>query len=240
MFDVKECGERLKKERGRMNQEICAEKLRISRAALSYYETGNRNMDIEILHRFCELFNISADYILGLSDSPSKDVNMQIATKTTKLSEDAIENILSLDDVSAYIQGEKCESIELIDMFLKSSFLKVFTMQLCQYKLLANKFVSKFIENPLLSESTESSNNEHFELNSYMAELQTIKDQVDLSKYKLSQTFDHIIREVYAPLYEKSSNIFSRLDYYLPDNKGEKKPKSEFEKIKKEYEKEML
>ncbi|MDO4864578.1 MAG: hypothetical protein Q4A05_10460, partial [Ruminococcus sp.] len=66
------------------------------------------------------------------------------------------------------------------------------------------------------------------------------KDQVDLSKYKLSQTFDHIIREVYAPLYEKSSNIFSRLDYYLPDNKGEKKPKSEFEKIKKEYEKEML
>lgn len=38
--------------------------LSISREALSYYENGRRNPDIEMLCRFSKYFNVSIDYLI--------------------------------------------------------------------------------------------------------------------------------------------------------------------------------
>ena len=38
--------------------------LNISREAISNYETGKRNPDIEMLIKFSEYFNVSIDYLL--------------------------------------------------------------------------------------------------------------------------------------------------------------------------------
>lgn len=56
----------LRKERG-MTQEMLAEKLMISAQAISKWERGVANPDIELIPRIAKLFSISTDELLGLS-----------------------------------------------------------------------------------------------------------------------------------------------------------------------------
>ena len=67
-FSKDDLGNRLKDLRGEMSQEQCAKELGISREAVSSYEQGRRRMNIDTLFKFCIYFNVSADYILGITD----------------------------------------------------------------------------------------------------------------------------------------------------------------------------
>ena len=51
-----------------ITQEELARSCNISLRTLKYYEAGERVPDAEVIVRFCKYFDISADYLLGLSD----------------------------------------------------------------------------------------------------------------------------------------------------------------------------
>ena len=61
---------KLRKER-RLNQRAAAADLGISQALLSHYETGAREPGLEFVCRACRYYQVSADYLLGLSDQPN-------------------------------------------------------------------------------------------------------------------------------------------------------------------------
>lgn len=63
--------ERIKKlrEGKKLNQSELAEKLGVSRGAISYYENGDRVPDIEFLYKAAAFFDVSADYLIGRSDA---------------------------------------------------------------------------------------------------------------------------------------------------------------------------
>lgn len=63
-------GKRLKQLREELNmtQKELADKLGISRAAVGLYEQGKRNVDNDTLLKLSEIFNVSADYLLGNTD----------------------------------------------------------------------------------------------------------------------------------------------------------------------------
>ena len=98
MIDVKEIGKRIREVRGKMSQIECADKLGISRAALSYYENGSRAIDTTVLCEFCKLFNVSSDYILGLSEAKTTSEDMKAACKVSGLPESTIERLRSIAD----------------------------------------------------------------------------------------------------------------------------------------------
>ena len=60
----------LRKQR-RLNQRKVAADLNISQALLSHYETGAREPGLDFVCRACKYYGVSADYLLGLSDSPA-------------------------------------------------------------------------------------------------------------------------------------------------------------------------
>ena len=64
--------EQLKKCRKNNNktQKEIAEYLGIAERAYQNYEYGNREPDIEKIKMLCQFFDVSADYLLGLSDNP--------------------------------------------------------------------------------------------------------------------------------------------------------------------------
>lgn len=63
-------GERLKKLRGKRSQEEVAEKVGISRARLSHYETERSQPDYDTLSRLADYYGVTIDYILGKSNDP--------------------------------------------------------------------------------------------------------------------------------------------------------------------------
>lgn len=95
MFDSKMLGNRIRELRGKTPQEVCARELGVSRGAMSYYENGTRNPDADVISRMCRYFNVSADYLLGLSDVKSTEQDMKIACEVTGLSEDAVTKLRS-------------------------------------------------------------------------------------------------------------------------------------------------
>ena len=63
-------GQRLKKvlnDRGMMQKEL-AEKIGVNEMAISRYIHGGRMVSVSILIDICKALNISADYLLGLSE----------------------------------------------------------------------------------------------------------------------------------------------------------------------------
>lgn len=62
--------ERLKNTRKELNltQKQAAEKLGISESCYGGYEQGYREPDLKTLIKICILFDVSSDYLLGISD----------------------------------------------------------------------------------------------------------------------------------------------------------------------------
>lgn len=90
-------GERLKKIRKEHNytQDMLAEKLGLEPAAISKYETNRVPIPQEHIIKICNLFEISADYLLGinnndLSMAASSDIDLAKLAKIDKSKKDAI------------------------------------------------------------------------------------------------------------------------------------------------------
>ena len=57
----------------------------------SYYEKGERNPDINILSSIAKYYNVSADYLLGLSDTPTLSVEEKAICDTIGLSQNSVD-----------------------------------------------------------------------------------------------------------------------------------------------------
>ena len=65
-----------------LNQKEFAASLGLSPVTLSHYENGKREPDLDTLCAICKTLNISADYMLGLSDLPSGQTAIRITPST--------------------------------------------------------------------------------------------------------------------------------------------------------------
>lgn len=84
--------ERLAKARtqkGYTQQQI-AEFLECNRATVTNYENGKRTPDVDTIVKLAKLYEVSADYLLGLSDVKSNDKDMDFVCNYTHLDEQAI------------------------------------------------------------------------------------------------------------------------------------------------------
>lgn len=97
MTYMEQVGEKIRKLREETStpQQKIADLLGVTRQSLSLYEKGERTINVEALGKLAEFFNVSADYLLGLSDVKSTEQDMKTACKVTGLSEKAINNIKS-------------------------------------------------------------------------------------------------------------------------------------------------
>jgi len=64
----------LRKERGLLQKDI-ADFLNISKSAYGYYEQGRNEPDIQTIVKLSEFYNVSADYLLGITDVQSSDLS---------------------------------------------------------------------------------------------------------------------------------------------------------------------
>lgn len=69
-----------------------AERLNTNQQTLSRYENGTRGLDVETICRLCEIFGVTADYLLGRSiqpGSPISDEEWQLLAAYRAADEDA-------------------------------------------------------------------------------------------------------------------------------------------------------
>lgn len=88
-------GERLKSARVKagQTQEDIAKLLRVQRQVISYFENGSRTPNIDDLIKLAEIFGTSTDYLLGLTDAQSTDLEVKYICDYTGLSEKAVSEL---------------------------------------------------------------------------------------------------------------------------------------------------
>ena len=79
----------LMKERN-VTQEELAHELGIKRQTVSLYKNGQSTPDAAQLKNIATFFNVSADWLLGLSETRSADIDVQKICKKTGLSEQSV------------------------------------------------------------------------------------------------------------------------------------------------------
>lgn len=85
--------QRLKELRGNKTLQEVADSLDITRVSLGYYEKGERKPDIEILYKIADYYKVSVDYLLGWSETKSRDIDIQGIVEKTGLSESVINKL---------------------------------------------------------------------------------------------------------------------------------------------------
>jgi transcriptional regulator with XRE-family HTH domain len=71
------------REKAGMKQATLASKLHVGPTSISNYEVGARMPPTETVIELCDIFGVSADYLLGRSDSPTGAVSDQEAALLT-------------------------------------------------------------------------------------------------------------------------------------------------------------
>jgi len=112
MESISKFGERLLKLREERNetQQQLADAIGITRQSISRYETNDRTPNIDLVYNIAKHYNVSADYLLGLSDVKSTEQDMKVACEVTELSEKAALNIKKI--TSEFFHKEATEVFE--------------------------------------------------------------------------------------------------------------------------------
>ena len=99
----------IRKKRG-LSQYQLADKLGFSRGQIANYEQGKREPDYQTLIKIAEFFDVSTDYLLGVTNNPSRDEN-----KEQKLKEFLEQPGVPYDE-NTYIPEEKLKALrELLE-----------------------------------------------------------------------------------------------------------------------------
>ena len=102
---------RLKKLRkeGKLTQKDIATFLNISQPAYQQFESGKKKMNLETMEKLADFFNVSTDYLLGKTDIPDLDLEVDI--------DNAIDNSVAYDGTPITDNDR-----EIIKDFLKEYF----------------------------------------------------------------------------------------------------------------------
>lgn len=71
MLDFNEKLRLVRKNKGVTQKQTCID-LDIRERNYQHYEAGTQKPSFEVLIKLCQYFNVSADYLLGLSDNPDR------------------------------------------------------------------------------------------------------------------------------------------------------------------------
>lgn len=95
--------DRLKRlrENEKLSQEELADQLGVSEPQIWRYEKGESSPRADVLTKLATFFNVSADYLLGLSDNPAVSLSGDLNEKETAV-------------IAAWRHGEKLEAVKVI------------------------------------------------------------------------------------------------------------------------------
>lgn len=114
-------GERLRisRMRKKLTQKEVAKKLNISNISLSAYERDTTDPDTKTLKKLSEIYEVSTDYLLGLTDYENKDSYNQKKSKLDNIFDEVVMEIQNGNDPTIYLDEANLDE-ETIRMIKKA------------------------------------------------------------------------------------------------------------------------
>lgn len=159
----------------KIKQKDLAEHLGITDNTISYFCSGKRMPNTTQIKEISQFFNISADYLLGISSAATNDKDIQYIGDYLKLSAEAIENLHSWAD--------KAET-NVLNFMLESVY--PFT-EICS-GMEQNSALNNRLHNLMKRISDEGKCSE-----SDIKEFERLSDSADLLLFRIQQSFNTLV-----------------------------------------------
>jgi len=164
------------------SQETLANALGITRQAVSNYKSGQSSPDWKTIASIAKYFNVSADYLLGLSDTKSIVPDLQSAVNYTGLSEKAVE-ALAFTMTPKYRDSvfvDMMHRVPAFDLFIEH-YSYIISTQL-SYLMQTSKAVQKSLDQ--VKSELDRKNFNYLDL---FTILHNCRDDLYISKFKFSE-----------------------------------------------------
>lgn len=107
----------LREKSGKSQEEICS-KLGVTQQTLSRYEKGQRKASIKFVVKASKYFNVSTDYLLGITDIKTSNRDIRYIHEHTGLDEFSISTLNNLNNVSSQSEVSHFNEIDTINLLL--------------------------------------------------------------------------------------------------------------------------
>lgn len=199
--------------KNRITQQQLSEKVDCSRQAISQYMDGSNAPNIDKLYNIARYFNVSADYLMGLSDFASTDTDITAICEYTGLSENAVYRICNEWETDEgipiiAIYADEPEEIKRIENEIVCKNLlfeishKIYDIG-CQYCQAISNITPH-------RENFESLYNQHQEIQEY-------KRNIDGILFSLSTYVVDIARTTYSSEAQKFKEIENTIIKYIDE-----------------------
>jgi len=171
-------------ENGKSQKEL-AEAMGKTRQAIGYYADGSSSPDWEALKFIANYFEVSADYLLGLSDVKSSEANMQMVCNYTGLSEDAI---LVLRDAFTSIH-HYCALSDLIE---SDDYLNYYLCRVREETITLDNLCEDLKANFPTNEQLK------YNAMKFADPVITARERLEVALYRLSDSFTDDVNQLYS------------------------------------------
>ena len=161
-------------------QKDLATALGVNDNTISYFVSGKRMPNTEQIIKISDFFGVSADYLLGLSDTATTDKDIQFICEYTGLSERAIE-VLSIYNNNKRIKNQLTP---IIDKLLKSHKLTYICCCIDEFSEAIeqkNNVLDCLMTEDLKTSETQEDKENDFE------EYEKLTDKADLNLFRLQE-----------------------------------------------------
>jgi hypothetical protein len=156
-------------------------------------------MKTEYLYMFADFYNVSADYILGLSDSPNPDINERYFEDKTGLSSEAVATLEQMYSENTKGTFRFMGGVFIFDYILKhKNFAKLFCLRLSDY--LCKRYSHEPREYINFAASFMSSRHNKEQLGSWNEEM------TDIFRYSAIRQVELLIDDCYNDFYKPKDN----------------------------------
>lgn len=204
-------GTRLKKLRGdRTQKEIVsdfnAKKLGIGLTAqsLGRYENNERKPDSEMVAALAHYYNVSTDYLLGLTDVETTDIQIQGVCKFTGLTENALNKLIQIKALSTHrspFANDEKLFVGILNYMLESQYITFLIATLVDVFFNSAEIIINKEEIEATIEQGQKTNEEQVILSRYRASerLTRLLDSFDCNVDGLleSRFFDYLTEVIY-------------------------------------------
>lgn len=112
------------REDNNITQQALADDLEITRQSLSLYEKADRTINIDLLYKIAKYFDVSADYLLGLTDNKTNDITVKAICEYTGLSDEAVESLADYINID-YLDDYESDQLNVEAIKEKANLLHI-------------------------------------------------------------------------------------------------------------------
>lgn len=176
----------LRKEKDLKRQQV-ADDLCITRASLEFYEKGKRKPDIEMTARIAKYYNVSADYLLGLSEGKKIDNELQAICKYTGLSDIVIDRMFNnTKKNNPYNLAYLLNTIGNNTKTIKDFYYLV--SHIVEFEVAAKRYYD-------LLAYCEIEKDEQL-LNSLILQADSLKERMEIKQFRIEKEYRNLIEEL--------------------------------------------